>query len=87
MNSPVLVVIDEKDIRFTPDGKVAALDAINALTDDLPAERIWSDFRRDNPDIVCAEYTFPGGETLCVIDRRAMGRIEDWLFDLMVSRM
>jgi hypothetical protein len=80
MKGQVLVAIDDKDIRFTPDGKVAALDAIGALSERLPAELAWEGFRSDNPDIACEEYTFPGDETLCVIDRRTMERVEDWLF-------
>jgi hypothetical protein len=81
------VVIDDQGIRFTPDGRIAVLDAINALSGRMPAESIWQDFRRDNPDIVCTEYTFPGNETLCVIDRRTMARVEVWLFAYTVERM
>ena len=53
----------------------------------MPAEKIWEEFRRDNPDIASTEYAFPGGETLCVIDRRTMERVEDWLFDYTVERI
>lgn len=87
MTGQLLVVIDDKDVRFTPDGKVAAIDVIHALGGQLPAERVWGEFRRDNPDIACAEYTFPGEETLCVIDRRTMQRVEDWLFAYTLDQM
>ena len=91
MNDELLVAIDDKDIRFTPDGKVAALDAINALVDELvdhmPAERIWEEFRRDNPDIDCTEYTFSGDEAHCVLDRRTVERFEDWLFLFTLEKM
>jgi hypothetical protein len=87
MKGQILVAIDDKDIRFTPDGKVAALDAIGALSEGLPAEQAWEEFKSDNPDITCEEYTFPGDETLCVIDRRTMDRIEDWLFAYALENM
>lgn len=91
MNEELRVAIDDKVIRFTPDGKVAALDAINALVDQMvehmPAERIWEKFRRDNPDMDCTEYTFAGDEALCVIDRRVVERFEDWLFVYTLEKM
>lgn len=87
MKGQFLVAIGDKDIRFTPDGKVAALDAIGALSEGLPAERAWEEFRSDNLDITCEEYTFPGDETLCVIDRRTMERIEAWLFAYTLENM
>ncbi len=91
MNEELRVAIDDRDIRFTPDGKVAALDAINALVDELadhmPAERIWEEFRHDNRDIDCTEYSFAGDETLCVIDRRTVERFEDWLFLYTLEKM
>jgi hypothetical protein len=80
MSEQVLVMIGNRDVRFTPDGRVAVLDAINALSDLEPAEHIWEEFKRENPDIECNVYTFPGEETLCVIDRKTMQRVEDWLF-------
>ena len=87
MNEQLLVVIDEKGVRFTPDGKVAVIDAINALTDHMPAEKIWEEFRRENPDIACFEYRFSEDKTLCVVDRPTMERVEDWLFAFTVERI
>lgn len=91
MNEELRVAIDDKDIRFTPDGKVAALDAINALVDQLvghiSAERIWEEFRRDNPDVDCTEYTFSGDEAHCVLDRQTVERFEDWLFLYTLEKM
>jgi len=80
MNDQIIVAIDDQDIRFTPDGKVAVLDVISVLSEASSAEQVWAEFKQENPGIECTEYTFAGGENLCVIDREAMEQVQDWLF-------
>jgi hypothetical protein len=51
MIEQAIEVIDDKDIRFTPDGKVAVLDVINALSEPTSAGHVWEEFKRENPDL------------------------------------
>lgn len=86
MNGQIVVAIDDKDIRFTHDGKVAVLDVISALSESSSAERIWEEFKRNNPGIECTEYPFADGENLCVVDRETMEQVQDWLFGFILER-
>jgi hypothetical protein len=86
MSKQVIIAIGDQDIRFTQDGKVAVLDVISVLSESSSAERIWAEFKRQNPGIECAEVRFEGGENLCVVDRETMEQVQDWLFDFIWER-
>jgi hypothetical protein len=47
-------------IRFTPDGKVSVIDAIQAVSNSNRARPIWESLRREHPDILlhCEDYSF-----------------------------
>lgn len=86
MTEQIVVAIDDKDIRFTQDGRVAVLDVISVLSEASSAERIWARLKRENPGIECTEYRFADGENLCVVDRETMEQVQDWLFGFVLER-
>ena len=52
--------LDNKPIRFTPDGKVSVIDAIQAVSNSNRARPIWESLKREHPDILlhCEDYSF-----------------------------
>lgn len=75
------VDLDGNKIRFTPDGKVAVLDAIRGLTARHHPETIWRDLLRDNPGIdnMCEDYRFSDSIPSAVVDGEGWSIIEDLL--------
>jgi hypothetical protein len=75
------VDLDGNKIRFTPEGKVSVLDAIQALTDRHQPETIWFDLLRDNPGIdnLCEDYRFSDMVPSAVVDGEGWSIIEDLL--------
>jgi len=81
------VNLDGKDIRFTPEGKVAVLDAIQALTAKDQPESVWHDLVQANPGIttVCETYRFTDSDPSMVVDRSGWAIIEDLLLVHMIE--
>lgn len=52
--------LDNNPIRFTPDGKVSVIDAIQAVSNSNRARPIWESLKREHPDILlhCEDYSF-----------------------------
>lgn len=55
-------------IRFTPDGRVSVMDAIEAVIDPVHASMIWKNLKSDHPEILgyCEEYPFQEGGAVLV---------------------
>jgi hypothetical protein len=81
------IELDGNKIRFTPEGKVAVLDAIRALTDRHHPEAIWRDLRRDNPgiDTLCENYRFSNTASSAVVDGEGWAIIEDLLMVYIIE--
>jgi len=56
----VTLNLDNNPIRFTPDGKVSVIDAIQAVSNSNRARPIWESLKREHPDILlhCEDYSF-----------------------------
>ena len=79
--------LDGDHIRFTPDGKIAVVDAIRALTAKKGANRIWESLKAERPEFkeLCHSHTFKGDKTDSVADGEAWAKIEDALLDYIVD--
>jgi hypothetical protein len=80
--------IDEHGIRFTPDGKIAVIDAISALSDMTDARHIWRDLSQNHPDIIdmCDSYTFhKKTESTPVACGETWEKIQGLLFEYLVE--
>ena len=74
-------------VRFTPDGKVAVVDAIKALSALEGAERIWQSLKKERPELkdLCERYNFQEDKIDSVVDGESWGKIEDALLDYIVD--
>jgi hypothetical protein len=81
MSKTYLLDLGGTDIRFTPEGKVAVVDAIEALCAASEPERIWRDLVAAHPEIeaLCETYPFAGAPPAEVVDAPGWLVIEDLL--------
>jgi hypothetical protein len=88
MNEPVTLEIDADTVRFTPDGKVAVIDAIGALSEADCPKCIWNDLKRSHPKISdwYTDYSFPEEENVPVASSRCWDRIQDLLLDHLIAQ-
>ena len=85
MEENLVVHFDDDPVRFTPDGKVSVLDAIEALIpSDCPAY-LWEDVKKKHPEIMsyCASYSFHKGQSLPVVDNEGWDRPSIVLMDYL----
>jgi len=68
MERALTVSLGNDLIRFTPDGRVSVIDAIQALSCSSRADILWTSLKSDHPDILtyCEEYPFKEGDLLTV---------------------
>ena len=87
MNQPVTLELEENRVRFTPDGKVAVVDAIGALSEADCPQCLWADLQRSHPQISrwCSDYRFEKEEKVPVAGRRNWMRIQDLLLDHLID--
>jgi hypothetical protein len=81
------IQLDGNSLRFTPDGKVAVLDAIQALSGSDRAQFIWKEIRTACPYIArrCHDYVFPENVLTEVVDNEGWEKIEDVLIDYLLD--
>jgi len=81
------LALDQHPIRFTPDGKVAVMDAIRALSDLTDSGRIWHSLSQTHPEIIslCDTYHFIHTEPTPVADSEVWDTIQGLLFDYLVA--
>jgi len=80
--------IDQHGIRFTPDGKIAVIDAIGALSEKTDAGDIWRDLSHSHPEIItlCDSYSFQKRtESTPVACGETWEKIQGLLFDYLVE--
>ena len=82
-----IMKLDGDRVRFTPDGKVAVVDAIKALSAVEGAERIWQSLKKERPEFkdLCERYNFQEDKIDSVVDGESWGKIEDALLDYIVD--
>jgi hypothetical protein len=87
MTNAYLVNLDGTDVRFTPEGKVSVLDAIQALTAQDRPERVWHDLVQANPGItaICETYRFSDTDASVVVDGYGWAIIEELLLIYMIE--
>lgn len=75
--------LDGDRVRFTPDGKIAVVDAIRALSARKNANLIWESLKIERPEFkdLCQNYEFKEDKTDSVVDGEAWKKIEDALLD------
>jgi hypothetical protein len=83
----VTLHLEDDRVRFTPDGQIAILDAIGALSQDDCPVCIWEDLKRDNPHLldICNVYTFPEKEAVPVADSQGWEVIQTLLLEHMID--
>jgi len=79
--------LDKDRVRFTPDGKVAVVDAIKALSASKGAERIWESLKKERPEFkrLCQTYNFHENKMDSVVDGEGWEKIEDALLDYILD--
>ncbi|MDX9788069.1 MAG: hypothetical protein RBT11_14910 [Desulfobacterales bacterium] len=88
MNNFVTLELEDSEVRFTPDGRIAVVDAIAALSDEIEApDIIWEELKRTHPEInqCCNEYAFSEKETAVVADSEDWMRIQSLLLDHLID--
>ena len=79
--------LDGDRVRFTPDGKIAVVDAIKALSARAGADRIWESLKEKRPEFrnLCQSYNFREDQTVSVVDGQGWEKIEDALLDYILD--
>lgn len=79
--------LDKDRVRFTPDGKIAVVDAIKALSASEGAERIWASLKKERPEFknLCQRYNFHENKMNSVVDGEGWEKIEDALLDYILD--
>jgi hypothetical protein len=82
MQEPLTVHLDEKPVRFTPDGKVSVVDAIEATMHSNRAHDIWETLKDGHPEILhyCEDYPFQEETPIPVVDSTGWEMIMTLLF-------
>ncbi len=52
MPKEFVLSLDENSVRFTPNGEIAVIDAIKALSASDTAEETWRTLKDENPEIL-----------------------------------
>ena len=79
--------LDNDQIRFTPDGKVAVVDAIKALSAISEPESVWESLKAECPEInvLYQDYDFYDNKSKAVVDGKGWDVIEAALLDYMLD--
>jgi hypothetical protein len=79
--------LDQHPIRFTPDGKIAVMDAIKAMSEVSNSKRIWNKLAQSHPEILslCDTYHFTSAGPTPVADWEGWETIQGHLFDYIVE--
>jgi hypothetical protein len=82
MEEPFTLHLDDKPVRFTPDGKVSVIDAIEATMESDRARAIWETLKEKHPEVLayCEDYSFPEKGLAPVVDGMGWEMIMTLLF-------
>jgi hypothetical protein len=77
MEEAMIVHLDDDAIRFTPDGRVSIIDAIQALGDPVKPHHVWKSLKAAHPEVLayCEEYDFEEGSSLPVTGSEGWDKI------------
>ncbi|MFB0520935.1 MAG: hypothetical protein ACETWD_05840 [Desulfatiglandales bacterium] len=77
MEQALIVNLDSVVLRFTPDGKVAVVDAIQAVSNSDSSYSIWENLKAEHPEILiyCEDYSFQGESPVPVINSKGWERV------------
>ena len=87
MVEPITVILDQEKIKFTPDGKVAVLDAIASLCAGKDIHALWESLLFHHPELVdlCESYPFSHQRQTLVTDGYGWEKIQAALFDHLLK--
>ena len=87
MKRQFTITLDNDLIRFTPDGKVAVVDAIKALSALGKPESVWESLKTDRPEIegLYQDYDFHENKAEAVVDAKGWDKIEAALLDYILD--
>ena len=87
MYDQVSLTIEGDTIRFTPDGRLAVVDAIAALSEDKCPSCVWEILRRNNPQLehILENYSFGEGDPVDVADSGGWEVIQGLLLDYLTG--
>ena len=87
MKTHITLRVDDFTVKFTPDGKVCVLDAIETLMASDEAPRIWNLLVQEHPEIadLCEYYYFQKSRPECVVDSESWVQIEDSLLNYLLD--
>ena len=88
MHECVTLRLEDDTVRFTPDGRIAVVDAIGALSEAECPDCIWKDLIDKHPTVMalCGDYTFPQEETVPVAGSDAWEIIQTALLDHLIDK-
>lgn len=87
MEEWVTLELEDDTVRFTPDGRIAVIDAIGALSETDCPVCLWEDLKRSHPRVaeLCGNYAFPEDEDIPVADGRSWMIIQSLLLDHLID--
>lgn len=79
--------LDGDPVRFTPDGKIAVIDGIKALSGRQDAERIWALIKEKHPELntISERYCFQENQMEVIVGGESWEKIEDALTALILD--
>jgi hypothetical protein len=79
--------LEKEHIRFTPDGKVAVVDAIRALSASDEPESVWESLKAECPEFneLYQDYDFHENNFEAVVDDKGWEKIETALLDYILD--
>jgi hypothetical protein len=88
MPQELVLSLKKNPVRFTPNGEIAVIDAIKALSESDSVEEIWETLKRKNPEILshCKRVYFSKNKSTVVVDSQGWEQIESLLFDYILER-
>jgi hypothetical protein len=88
MENSIQLFMEGAPIRFTPTGKVFVIDAIRMMSENEKPEDVWQQWKQDSPEIMSciSEYQTPEGDPEPVADSACWEKIQDAIFDHMLSQ-
>lgn len=83
----VTLQLEEDAVRFTPDGRIAVVDAIGALSQSDCPKCLWENLKRHNPELheLYGHYSFPEEDEVAVADSQSWVIIQTRLLDHLIE--
>ncbi|MBU2490762.1 MAG: hypothetical protein KKA60_15360 [Proteobacteria bacterium] len=89
MTAAYTLTLEDQAIRFTPDGKIAVIDAIRAVAPENNAESMLDTLRAEHPEIMalCEGYHFQGEGANLVADSSGWELISMLLLEQVMEKI